>query len=303
MSPKFGTSGLRGLVTDLTPGLVADYVTAFITACPAGNGMYVARDLRPSSHGIAASVANAARQAGLAVTDCGALPTPALAMAAMGSGAAAIMVTGSHIPADRNGLKFFTPLGEITKSHELALQAALGAAPGLVTLGPAVACDALAGPAYVARFVAAYGPAALKGLRIGVYSHSAVGRDLLAQVLTELGAAVRELGRSNHFIPVDTEAVDANTRSMLADWASQQRLDAIVSTDGDGDRPLMTDATGRVIPGDVLGQITASALGADVVVTPVSSNTGVSASGKFGEVIRTRIGSPYVVRPEQHSYH
>ena len=48
-----------------------------------------------------------------------------------------------------------------------------------------------------------------------------------------------------------------------------------------------------MIPGDILGQITGTALGADVAVTPVSSNTG--AEQVFGRVIRTRIGSPHVI--------
>ena len=37
MPPKFGTSGLRGLVTELTPDLVASYVRAFVAACPQGS--------------------------------------------------------------------------------------------------------------------------------------------------------------------------------------------------------------------------------------------------------------------------
>lgn len=81
----------------------------------------------------------------------------------------------------------------------------------------------------------------------------------------------------------------------MAAWAAEHRLDAILSTDGDGDRPLLTDAAGQVIPGDVLGQITAAVLRAEVVVTPVSSNTGVEASGRFARVIRTKIGSPFVI--------
>jgi phosphomannomutase len=104
---------------------------------------------------------------------------------------------------------------------------------------------------------------------------------------------VIELGRSPDFIPVDTEAVDPAIRVTLKDWAKAHQLDAIISTDGDGDRPLMTDATGTVIVGDILGQITGAALGATVAVTPVSSNTGAEA--KFAQVIRTRIGSPYVI--------
>ena len=291
MPPKFGTSGLRGLVTELTADLVADHVRAFVAACPVGTGIHVAHDLRPSSPEIAGFVTRAARAAGLQVTDCGALPTPALALAAMQAGAGAVMVTGSHIPADRNGLKFYTPQGEITKAHEAAILGELGR--NRVDLqGPPPVRDDSAGAAYVARYTRAYGTA-LAGRRIGLYSHSAVGRDLMRAVLEGLGAEVTELGRSGTFIPVDTEAVAPQVRAQLRDWAAGGQLEAIVSTDGDGDRPLVTDATGTVVVGDVLGQITGAALGAEVAVTPVSSNTGAEAA--FGQVIRTRIGSPFVI--------
>lgn len=294
MAPKFGTSGLRGLVVELTADLVADHIRAFLTACPTGTGLWVGRDLRPSSPTLARAVLAAARDMGVATVDCGDVPTPALALAAMRAGAAAVMVTGSHIPADRNGLKFYLPSGEISKADEAAILGALGRAPA-GRPGPETVACATAGADWVARYVSAFGPRALAGLRIGVWSHSAVSRDLLLDALRGLGAEALELGRSESFIPVDTEAVAPDARERLAAWAAGHRLDALISTDGDGDRPLLADAAGRVIPGDVLGQITAAALGADTVVTPVSSNTGAEAGGRFAKVIRTRIGSPFVI--------
>ena len=294
MAPKFGTSGLRGLVSELTEDLVADHIRAFIAACPSGTGLWVGRDLRPSSPDLARVVLATARAGGLATVDCGALPTPALALAAMKAGAAAVMVTGSHIPADRNGLKFYLPHGEITKSDEAAILAALGRPPA-GTSGPQTVTVTTAGSDWVARYVTAFGPQALAGLRLGVWSHSAVSRDLLLEAVRALGGEAVELGRSDIFIPIDTEAVSPQARTALADWAGTQGLDAILSTDGDGDRPLLTDAAGQVIPGDVLGQITAAVLGAEVVVTPVSSNTGAEAGGAFARVIRTQIGSPHVI--------
>ena len=293
MPPKFGTSGLRGLVTDLTADLVGAHVRAFIAACPLGTGLWLGRDLRGSSPDIAGFVADAARAMGVDVTDCGAIPTPALALAAMQAGAGAVMITGSHIPADRNGLKFYTPEGEITKDHETAILAALGTAS---TGGSgALHINSTAAQEYLDRYVSAYGARALAGLRIGNYAHSAVGRDLTAQVLVALGAEVIDLGRSDVFVPVDTEAVDPATRALLSGWATRHHLDAVVSTDGDGDRPLMADAEGQIIVGDILGQITAFSLGAAHVVTPVSSNTGAELGGAFARVIRTRIGSPFVI--------
>ena len=67
---------------------------------------------------------------------------------------------------------------------------------------------------------------------------------------------------SAKFLTVDTEAVDAPTRALLADWAKGGAYDALVSTDGDADRPLLADQAGQVIPGDLMGQVTAQALGA-----------------------------------------
>lgn len=288
MPPKFGTSGLRGLVTELTPALVADHVQAFVQACPVGTGLYVGRDLRPSSPDIAQMVMDAAVSAGVDVVDCGDAPTPALALAAMDAGAGAVMVTGSHIPADRNGLKFYTPAGEITKEDEAGILAALGQ----TRHGTGRISRQDTGPAYVARYVDAFGADALRGLRIGAYTHSTVGRDLMMDVLRGVGAKVVELGRSDVFIPVDTEAVPDDVRAQLRVWAPG--VDAIISMDGDGDRPLLSDASGEVVPGDVLGQITARLLGAKVVVTPVSSNSAVSHMG-FSQVITTKIGSPYVI--------
>jgi phosphomannomutase len=103
------------------------------------------------------------------------------------------------------------------------------------------------------------------------------------------------LARSEIFIPVDTEAVDSETRALLAGWCAAHGLDALVSTDGDADRPMVTDASGQMVPGDVLGPLTARSLGARVICTPVSSNTLVEAMGDFAEVLRTKIGSPFVI--------
>lgn len=294
MAPKFGTSGLRGLADNLTSDLVARYTGAFLNVCGSGTGLYVARDLRDSSRRISEAVILAARGAGVDVTDCGEVPTPALALAAMGAGAASIMVTGSHIPADRNGLKFYRPDGEISKADEAAILAALACPAAAVAKG-AVAERHDVGAQWVARNLRAFGAEALAGLRVGIWSHSAVSRDLLIEAIASLGARVTEIGRSDIFIPVDTEAVPQSVLDMVSGAAQREGLDAVVSTDGDGDRPLLMDASGRQVAGDVLGQITARSVGAANVVTPVNSNSGVDSCGAFSRVLRTRIGSPYVI--------
>ncbi|MCB1753842.1 MAG: phosphomannomutase, partial [Gammaproteobacteria bacterium] len=82
-------------------------------------------------------------------------------------------------------------------------------------------------------------------------------------------------------------------------WSAEHRLDAILSTDGDADRPLIGDERGNWLRGDIVGLLCARLLGADAVAAPVSCNTAIEACGAFQRVIRTRIGSPYVIEAMQ----
>ena len=296
---KFGTSGLRGLVSELVGGPAGDYAAAFLMALEdpgePSRTVLIGRDLRSSSAAIAGECAAAAVEAGFAPVDCGALPTPALALAAMERRCAAIMVTGSHIPEDRNGLKFYRPDGEITKADEAAILAAHGALDRRARVAAPAAIDATAIERYRQRYLRAFAPDALRGLRVAVYQQSSVARDLLSELLTSLGARVTDLARSDRFIPVDTEAHRTEDVTLIAGWGGEGRFDAIVSTDGDGDRPLIADETGAIIRGDVVGLLTAKYLHCGTIVTPVTSGSAIEASGVAIRVVRTRVGSPFVI--------
>ena len=295
MPPSFGTSGLRGLVTDLTDELVSDYVHAFLTTLCGCNTIYVGRDLRQSSPEIAKTICLVAERAGVDVVDCGAIGTPALALSAMKAGAAAIMVTGSHIPADRNGLKFYRPDGEISKTDEVEISKAYASRTRHTGTTGSYTVNTDAELFYITRYIRAFGNSALSGLRLGVYRHSSVARDTMETILKALGAKIVPLANSDTFIPVDTEAVDPQTRTQFATWCRDHELDAVVSTDGDADRPMLTDATGKVVLGDVLGVLSARVLKAKAVVTPVSSNDMVRRLSDFDAVHLSRIGSPFVI--------
>ena len=301
VSLKFGTSGLRGLVTELVGLPTYAHVRAFCAvlqedrAAGREGEVLIGRDLRSSSPLIVAQCAQAVADAGLKPVDCGAVPTPALAQSAMAAGSPAIMVTGSHIPDDRNGLKFYRAQGEIDKTDEARILAqhqslALTTAPE-VSIAPPPR-DVLA--SYRARYAGFFGRA-LEGLTIGVYQHSSVGRDVICDVLAALGATPVALGRSDVFIPVDTEALRPEDEELARRWSGERKLDAIVSTDGDADRPLVADETGHFLRGDLIGALTAQVLGAAAIVTPVTSKSALDRPGLFETVVRTRVGSPYVI--------
>ncbi|TXN73851.1 phosphomannomutase [Methylobacterium sp. WL18] len=299
-SLKFGTSGLRGLVTDLVGWPSYAYASAFFRSVSADDGrrdVVIGRDLRDSSPGIAATVASAAAASGFTAIDCGALPTPALALEAMRRGAYAVMVTGSHIPEDRNGLKFYRPDGEITKDDEIAILAALGD----VTAGGQMPTSVPATPEpdaverYHRRYSDIFAPDILKGVRVAVYQQSSVARDLLTELLTSFGANIEPIGRSNKFVPIDTEAHRPEDIAFIAEVMAAGDYDALVTADGDADRPLVADGAGRIVRGDVLGLITARYLGVEAVVVPVTAGSALERSGGFNQVVRTKVGSPFVI--------
>ena len=293
---KFGTSGARGLVAQMTDEVCYGYAAAFVaTVAGAAREIVLGHDLRPSSPRIAAACAAAIEDAGLRVRYAGALPTPALAYHAQCIGAPALIVTGSHIPFDRNGIKFYRADGEITKDDERRMGAAEVDVPPAVRLAPLGEPDPAARAAYVDRYVDYFGAGAFAGFRVAVYEHSSVARDVLGELLGSLGIEVVALGRTDVFVPIDTEAVRPEDVEQARRWAREHRFDAIVSTDGDADRPLIGDERGEWLRGDAVGVLCARYLRVDVAVTPVSSNTAAERCGAFDRVVRTRIGSPYVI--------
>ena len=341
---QFGTSGRRGEVADLTQ--LEIYLNAlaeieYLQSLPRPQGgiargeeFYFAYDLRPSSSRyveeqqgrgeIAQAIERAIRDAGMHPANLGRIPTPALACYALSRGRGSIMVTGSHIPFDRNGYKTNSARGELRKEDEQPInervrevRERLYSQPcadspfnerGLFKEGHhELASENDEGrAAYLERYAAFFAGDSLGGMRLLVHQHSAVGRDLLVEILERLGAEVIAAGRSEMFVPIDTENIDQAQLAAiqaLADGAAARHgaLEAVVSTDGDSDRPLILGVDpdtrrAQFFGGDLVGMIVAEYLGADAVVVPVSCNDAIDR-GSLAAITepRTRIGSPYVI--------
>ncbi len=306
----FGTSGARGLATAMTDSVCYAYTKGFLQYLEsigelkrAGEQVAVGGDFRPSSDRVMEAVCRAADDLGYRAVNCGKVPSPAVALFGFENKIPAIMVTGSHIPDDRNGIKFNKATGEVLKEDEKGMSGQIveledvlfGADGNFAKIKPAHDVSPVAEENYVMRYLNFFSHDALKGLRVGVYQHSAVGRDVLVKILSHLGAEVTPLGRSDKFIPVDTEAIRPEDVKLAADWAATGTFDALVSADGDSDRPLVSDEHGNWLRGDVAGILCAKFLAADSISTPVSCNSAVEKCGWFPEIRRTRIGSPFVV--------
>lgn len=293
----FGTSGARGLVVDFTPNISAAFSIAFISSIKENfdfNTVAIAIDNRPSSYGIAKACAAGLKQLNLNIVYYGVIPTPALAYKAMQDKVPCIMVTGSHIPFDRNGLKFYRPDGEITKIDEQAILNNKAEFSPIQEMNE-LELNSGASNAYIKRYADLFSASALLGKKIGIYEHSSAGRDLYKNLFEQLGAEVISLGRSDEFVPIDTEAVSKEDQQKALNWSKKYEFDAIFSTDGDGDRPLVADENGQWLRGDILGLLCSQLLNIEALAIPVSCNTAIEESGKFKKVIRTKIGSPYVI--------
>ncbi|WP_047049115.1 phosphomannomutase [Vibrio mexicanus] len=294
---SFGTSGARGLVTQFTADVCAAFTAAFISTVKLNysfDKVAIAIDNRPSSYEMAQACASVLGQLDIDVVFFGVIPTPALAYVAQEESIPAIMVTGSHIPFDRNGLKFYRPDGEISKFDE---QSILNSHVEYLKISsfPELSVNPLASDRYINRYTSLFNNDWLSGSRIGIYEHSSSGRDLYFKIFEAFGADVIRLERSDSFVPIDTEAVSQEDRAKALKWSEEHNLDLLFSTDGDGDRPLVSDEYGNWLQGDVLGLLTSAALGIEALSIPVSCNSIVELSNVFQCVKRTKIGSPFVI--------
>ncbi|KJY87771.1 phosphomannomutase [Vibrio neptunius] len=293
----FGTSGARGLVTQFTPQVCAAFTLAFINGIKkeySFSKVALAIDNRPSSYAMAQACAAALQQLNIQAIYCGVIPTPALAYSAQEQKIPAIMITGSHIPFDRNGLKFYTPHGEISKADEQSILHNPISFTPITALSDLPVCN-FAEEQYISRYTSLFKSQWLDGKRIGIYEHSSAGRDIYYKIFESFGAEVVRLDRTNQFVPIDTEAVSEEDIIKAITWSDEHNLDLVFSTDGDGDRPLVSDENGNWLRGDILGLLTSKNLKIKALSVPVSCNTSIELCNQFDHIERTKIGSPYVI--------
>ena len=276
---KFGTSGLRDTVENMTDMECFINARGFIAYLKEsgefkkGDTVALGGDRRPSTYGIKKAVAAAICDMGGVVNDQGQVPSPTLAYYAMQSNIASIMVTGSHIPADRNGIKFTKCSGEILKSDELGIlenvrkerakvysasekDSIFGKKGNFKALleskfNKLLKAESYTGESselYIDRYRNTFGNEFFpKGTKIFLYQHSAVGRDIAKDIFEDLGAKVfapdikidNEPLRSDEFVSVDTESVSDKTLDIFKRVLVDNDLDIGITLDGDSDRPLL----------------------------------------------------------------
>ena len=299
----FGTSGIRDLNENLTDKIVYIYTLAFLKLV-VEKTIAIAGDRRFSTDRIMMAVTKAVQDSGLNIINCGKIPTPAVAYFGIQNDLPSIMVTGSHIPDDRNGVKFNLASREVLKSDEESIAQmevefddSLFDANGFFINKYQLPDEDIRGrELYIKRYTDFFSKDLLLNKKVGLYGHSAVGREIVEELLIKFGAEVIRFEFSDDkFISVDTDAVNEELITKMHKWDNDYSLDYIVSTDGDGDRPLLTDEDGDFIRAELMPILAGKYLDIESMASTLTACTSVEKSGYFKKIVRTKVGSPYIV--------
>ncbi|PKP60131.1 MAG: phosphoglucosamine mutase [Candidatus Altiarchaeales archaeon HGW-Altiarchaeales-1] len=307
----FGTTGIRGTANDfLTPEFCSKI------ACVFGNylnekfnakNVLVGMDPRTSSDMIRTAVISGLLSAGCDVYDSGITPVPSIQYAVkekIYKFDAGIMITGSHIPIDRNGLKFFMPDGNEVygKTEEEIENIYFGnkfKRASWNEIGKIYTADA--GKIYK-EMLLKEGVKVSKedALTIIVDTGHGAQSNVMPQILRELGHKVITLNaQMDGFFPGRPSEPDKKNLENLMKVVRALNADIGMAFDGDGDRSIFIDDKGEYVMGDMVGAIIADYLmrKGDIVVTGITTSAIIEyvAEKNGGRVIRTKVGAADVV--------
>lgn len=315
MSLRFGTDGVRGVAnTELTPELVLSLGRAaarVLDATRVGR-VVIGRDTRRSGPLLEAALAAGFASEGVAVDLLGVVPTPAVAWAAGADGVPGAVISASHNPYSDNGVKLFAAGGvKLSSADEERLEAELdriirgvdrdeprpsGAKVGTVrqAVGPV--------GRWADSIVDSIDGRRLDGLSVVVDCANGAVADHAAPVLRRLGAEVlvihdRPDGRNINQDCGSTHPDDLQVAVV------EHGADLGLAFDGDADRVVAVDESGRVVDGDQIIALCAidrhdrEALADDTVVVTVMTNLGfrLAMAERGIGVVETQVGDRYVL--------
>jgi phosphoglucosamine mutase len=322
-SPKkiFGTDGVRGTAnvepvtaeTALKLGRAAAHVFKNLESQARGRGKYkivIGKDTRLSGYMLENAISSGILSMGVDVLFIGPLPTPGVAYVTPSLRAdAGIVITASHNPYTDNGIKFFRADGyKLDDKIEAQIEQLVFSGevekirPSAEHIGKAVRIDDALGR-YIEHAKASFPRGlTLEGVKIVLDCGQGAAYKSSPCVLRELGAEVIVFGNQP-----DGKNINENCGSMHPELMCRQVVahgaHLGIAHDGDADRVLLCDETGRLIDGDDIMAIAAldmlkeQSLAGKTLVTTVMSNAGLAAAitAAGGNLVRTAVGDKHVI--------
>ena len=310
----FGTDGIRGRANKwpITPDLAMKVAMSVGLAFRRGshrNRVVIGKDTRLSGYMIETAMVAGFTAMGVDVFMTGPIPTPAVAMLTRSLRCDfGVMISASHNPYADNGIKIFGPDGyKLSDEIELEIE-------GLIDedLTPRLAASADLGRAkridgvddrYI-EFAKRTLPRnqSFAGLRVVVDCGNGAAYKVAPAALWEMGAEVIELGTEPDGYNINQDC-GSTAPAALQKKVHEVRADIGIALDGDADRVIIVDETGRIVDGDQLMAVIAESFQADGllsrpgIVATVMSNLGLERhlAGRGLELVRAKVGDRYVV--------
>lgn len=310
MPKLFGTDGVRGVANvDLTPELALSLGRAaarVLGGTGAAPRIMVGRDTRASGDMLASALAAGLLSAGAHVIRGRVLPTPAVAFLVTDlSASAGAVISASHNPAEDNGIKFFGPQGfKLSDQQEAQIEELvfsevgrpLGAGLGRLEFVPD------ANERYVSHTLEALEGRKLEGLKIVLDCANGAAYETSPAAFRRAGADVKVINDRP-----DGLNINAGGGSLIPETVAGEvlahRADLGLSHDGDADRVIAVDETGKVVDGDAMLAAMAlelkeqGKLAGNLVVSTVMANLGFHRAMKEAgiEVVETPVGDRFVI--------
>ncbi len=281
----FGTDGIRGVAG--TSPMTAEF--AFLVGVAAAEALkgagrdtptvLIGRDTRRSGPMLLFALVAGLTSRGAHAVELGVMPTPGVSHLCRSLGAAAgVVISASHNPFADNGIKFFSADGEkLSDALEAEIETHIDQAQALppvtgADIGSFERYDRASGHEY-RDFLVASGPD-LNGLKIGLDCANGAAYKLAPEIFTLLGADVRVINAEPDGLNINT-ACGSTHPEAIANFVQSEGLDLGVTFDGDADRALLVDRSGRLISGDHMLAICALYRHEQAVVSTIMGNLGL----------------------------
>jgi phosphoglucosamine mutase len=309
----FGTDGIRGLANaEITPELAMKVAQATGIIFHRGEHRHravIGKDTRLSGYMIENALVAGFTSVGIDVLLLGPMPTPAVAMLTHSMRAdVGVMISASHNPYEDNGIKLFGPDGyKLSDAVEAKIEAMLDQPGALKLSKPVDLGRAMRVEGDRARYIefakrTLLRTLSLDGLRIVVDCANGAAYKVAPEALWELGAEVISIGVEPDGFNIN-RSVGSTAPGALINKVREVRADIGIALDGDADRVIIVDETGKLVDGDQLMAAIAQSwkedgrLSRPGIVATVMSNLGLERylEGLGLSLARTAVGDRYVL--------
>jgi phosphoglucosamine mutase len=300
---KFGTDGLRGVAgTELTAELTVALGRAAARVL-GGPRFLIGRDTRLSSSWLESALAAGVAAEGVDVELLGVIPTPGVAWHSANERVPAAVISASHNPYRDNGIKLFAAGGlKLPDDVEERLEAELGATTAPASELGLVRRRIRADELYIEFLAGTLEGRGLDGLSVVLDCANGAASHVAPEVFEAVGCDVEVIAATPDGVNIN-DACGSTHPARLQAKVVESRADIGLAFDGDADRVLAVDHTGRLVDGDhvlamcAIDMATRGVLEGNAVVVTVMTNLGfrLAMQERGIRVVETTVGDRYVL--------